>query len=126
MGILRMKRLHVVVICNVYCFTNSICCTHGLSNTLVTCAIVCNYCLYQLLLKLVLLLRREDSFVAPCSDISGSVDVVAVFKDQEAAGKPKGRQTIVIVLPYVVREYINTCIYILCIILLYNMSHELL
>lgn len=27
---------------------------------------------------------REDSFVAPCSDISGSVDVVAVFKDQEA------------------------------------------
>ena len=76
-----------------------------------------------------LLLRREDSFVAPCSDISGSVDVVAVFKDQEAAGKPKGRQTIVIVLPYVVREYINNHKYvyiIYCIILLYNMSHELL
>ena len=50
--------------------------------------------------------------MAPCSDISGSVDVVAVFKDQEAAGKPKGRQTIVIGLPYVVREYIDTCIYI--------------
>ena len=76
------------------------------------CAIVCKILFVSTLTQAWLLLRREDSFVAPCSDISGSVDVVAVFKDQEAAGKPKGRQTIVIGLPYVVREYIDTCIYI--------------
>ena len=58
------------------------------------CAVVFNSCLYvQTLTQPRLLVRREDSFVAPCSDISGDVDVVAVFKDQEAVGRPTQGQT---------------------------------